>query len=138
MQHGFLFHIDQCIGCKACAIACARYKNRPLVRSYRKTMDFELGESKQVSAGGQKDIVESTSCFYTLSIACNHCDHPICVQACPTRALEFVDVRIGKELYPRISIAPLPPSSQTLPNMFFDIGDHASRDDLNEIIARKR
>ena len=205
MQQGFLFHIDQCIGCKACAISCARYKGQSIDHSYRKTIDYELGECKRVSFSGQKDVTATNSCAYTLSVACNHCDHPVCVyacptkalqkdadtglvtlqkekcarchycekvcpygailfvqekgypekcegckelvdqgivphcvQSCPTRALEFVDVQTCKDLFPRISIAPLPPSSQTLPNMFFDIGEHTSRDDLNEIIARER
>lgn len=67
---GFIFHIDQCIGCRACQVAC-KDKNHLEVGTYFRRVDtvVEDGVYKHYSA------------------ACNQCRNAACVQACPTGAM---------------------------------------------------
>lgn len=69
-QYGFYFDQTLCVGCRTCQIAC-KDKNRLSVGVlYRKVRTFEVGEYPNPG-------------LYHLSCACNHCDHPACVPACP-------------------------------------------------------
>ncbi len=72
-QHGFYFNADNCIGCHACEAACAEKNNTPPHLAFRSVGYLEGG----------------TWPAYTrlnISMACNHCDNPVCLKGCPTRA----------------------------------------------------
>jgi Fe-S-cluster-containing dehydrogenase component len=63
---GFLFNTDDCLGCKACEIACKNENQTPVGINWRK--------------------VNKITPELSLSISCNHCDNPECFRVCPERA----------------------------------------------------
>ena len=78
----FWFDAAACSGCKACQVAC---KDRH---------GLETGvlcrRVSEVAGGGwERDghAWRNTVFAYHLSTACNHCDRPICLEGCPTRAI---------------------------------------------------
>lgn len=72
-QHGFHFTADNCIGCHACEAACSEKNNLPPHLSFR-SVGF-------VEGGSYPDFAR-----INISMACNHCDDPVCLKGCPTRA----------------------------------------------------
>lgn len=75
MSLGFYFDMSRCVGCRVCQIAC---KDRMALEQAgprtRRVTTFETGDYPDASV-------------YTLSIGCNHCEHPACVANCPTGAM---------------------------------------------------
>ena len=65
--------LRRCIGCHACSVACKSENDVPLGvwRSW----------VKQVERGTFPNTQR-----HSLPRLCNHCDHPACVEACPTKA----------------------------------------------------
>ncbi|MGZ8162546.1 MAG: DmsC/YnfH family molybdoenzyme membrane anchor subunit [Methylobacter sp.] len=72
-QHGFYFNSDNCIGCHACESACSEKNDVPIHLAYR-----SVG---YVEGGTYPDYQRMN-----ISMACNHCDDPVCLTGCPTRA----------------------------------------------------
>ncbi|WDE09765.1 DmsC/YnfH family molybdoenzyme membrane anchor subunit [Thalassomonas haliotis] len=72
-QHGFFFTADNCIGCHACESACAEKNETPAHLAFR-----SVG---YVEGGSYPDYKRMN-----ISMACNHCDDPVCLKGCPTRA----------------------------------------------------
>ena len=72
-QHGFHFTADNCIGCHACEAACSEKNALPAHISFR-----SVG---YVEGGSYPDFRR-----VNISMACNHCDDPVCLKGCPTRA----------------------------------------------------
>ena len=72
-QHGFHFTADNCIGCHACEAACSEKNDLPPHLSFR-----SVG---YVEGGTYPDYAR-----INISMACNHCDDPVCLKGCPTRA----------------------------------------------------
>lgn len=72
-QHGFHFTADNCIGCHACEAACSEKNALPAHISFR-----SVG---YVEGGTYPDFHR-----VNISMACNHCDDPVCLKGCPTRA----------------------------------------------------
>ncbi|MBL4762898.1 MAG: dimethyl sulfoxide reductase anchor subunit [Gammaproteobacteria bacterium] len=72
-QHGFYFNADNCIACHACEAACSEKNNNPAHISFR-SVGF-------VEGGTYPDYQR-----LNISMACNHCDDPVCLKGCPTRA----------------------------------------------------
>ena len=79
---GFYFDQTMCTGCKACQIACKDKHDLPLGVNWRRVVEYS-GGSWQVNGDSFRQNVFS---YYT-SIACNHCEDPVCVQVCPTTAM---------------------------------------------------
>lgn len=65
-QMGFCFNADDCIGCRACEIACKNENQTPPSINWRK--------------------VKKINSELFLSISCNHCENPECFRVCPQRA----------------------------------------------------
>lgn len=63
-----------CIGCKACQVACKDKNNLEVGALFRRVYPFEGGKFPK-------------PWVYNISIGCNHCAQPKCVQNCPTGAL---------------------------------------------------
>jgi len=72
-QHGFHFTADNCIGCHACEAACSEKNNLPPHLSFRAVGYLEGGTYPNFTR-------------MNISMACNHCDDPVCLKGCPTRA----------------------------------------------------
>ena len=72
-QHGFYFNADNCIGCHACEAACSEKNENPAHIAYR-----SVG---YVEGGSFPDFQRMN-----ISMACNHCDDPVCLKGCPTKA----------------------------------------------------
>ena len=72
-QHGFYFNADNCIACHACESACSEKNNLPPHLAFR-----SVG---YVEGGTYPDYHR-----LNISMACNHCDDPVCLKGCPTRA----------------------------------------------------
>jgi len=72
-QHGFYFTADNCIACHACEAACSEKNDVPSHISFR-SVGF-------VEGGTYPDYNRQN-----ISMACNHCDDPVCLKGCPTRA----------------------------------------------------
>jgi DMSO reductase iron-sulfur subunit len=72
-QHAFHFTADNCIGCHACEAACSEKNDLPPHLSFR-----SVG---YVEGGTYPDYTRMN-----ISMACNHCDDPVCLKGCPTRA----------------------------------------------------
>lgn len=73
-QMGFLFEQQFCIGCQTCMDACAARNGLPSGVFPRHADNFQ-----------QK--IEGPY----LSMSCNHCTNPACVEACPVGALQKRD-----------------------------------------------
>jgi len=72
-QHGFFFTADNCIGCHACEAACSEKNENPGHLAFR-----SVG---YVEGGSYPDYKRMN-----ISMACNHCDNPVCLKGCPTKA----------------------------------------------------
>ena len=72
-QHAFHFTADNCIGCHACEAACSEKNDNPAHISFR-----SVG---YVEGGSYPDYKR-----VNISMACNHCDDPVCLKGCPTKA----------------------------------------------------
>ena len=72
-QHGFFFTADNCIGCHACEAACSEKNNNPAHLAFRSVGYVEGGSFPDYKR-------------MNISMACNHCDDPVCLKGCPTRA----------------------------------------------------
>jgi DMSO reductase iron-sulfur subunit len=72
-QHGFYFNADNCIACHACEAACSEKNDNPAHIAFRSVGFVE---------GGSYPAYQRLN----ISMACNHCDNPVCLKGCPTRA----------------------------------------------------
>jgi anaerobic dimethyl sulfoxide reductase subunit B (iron-sulfur subunit) len=73
-QLGFHVNLDNCIGCRACEGACKQEFELPVGVRRRRVVAQE----------GEDDAGPWTR---FVSLACNHCDAPACVKACPVQRL---------------------------------------------------
>jgi len=72
-QHGFHFTADNCIGCHACEAAYSEKNDLPAHLSFRSVGYIEGGSYPDYKR-------------MNISMACNHCDNPVCMKGCPTKA----------------------------------------------------
>ena len=81
-MYSFYFDSSSCSGCKACQAACKDKHDLPVGMLWRRVYE--------VSGGGwqkQGEAWVADAYAYNLSISCNHCQQPACVEACPAAAL---------------------------------------------------
>jgi len=81
-NYGFFFDQTLCTGCKACEISCIDKHDLPLGVIWRRVAEYSGGTWQRDGA----TVTPSIFAYYT-SVACNHCDNPACVAACPTTAM---------------------------------------------------
>ena len=86
-QYGFHFDAKLCTGCKTCMLACKDYCNLDSASAYRQVYEMQ--------GGGWTVLPDGTlqqDCFaYYVSLACNHCARPACMEVCPTGAMHRGD-----------------------------------------------
>jgi anaerobic dimethyl sulfoxide reductase subunit B (iron-sulfur subunit) len=80
----YAFHIDlsACTGCKACQLACKDKNALPRGILWRRVVEISGGDWLQ-----QDQAWLNTVFAYYFSAACMHCEAPICLEVCPTRAI---------------------------------------------------
>jgi anaerobic dimethyl sulfoxide reductase subunit B (iron-sulfur subunit) len=74
MQLGFIHNNVDCIGCRACEIACKDKNALPPGPRLRRVLYIEGGTYPDVFA-------------YKINMSCNHCAEPACAPTCPTGAI---------------------------------------------------
>lgn len=74
LQLGFVHHNVDCIGCRACEIACKDKNGLAAGPRFRRVQYIEGGTYPEVYA-------------YKVNMSCNHCESPACLPACPTGAI---------------------------------------------------
>jgi anaerobic dimethyl sulfoxide reductase subunit B (iron-sulfur subunit) len=74
MQLGFVHNNIDCIGCRACEIACKDKNGLPPGPRFRRVQYIEGGTYPEVFA-------------YKVNMSCNHCAEPACLPTCPTGAI---------------------------------------------------
>lgn len=77
----FYFNQVQCIGCKACQVACKDKNDLEIGYLFRHVDSFETG-------------TYPTASLYHYSGSCNHCQNPACVEVCPNAAM-YIDEADG-------------------------------------------
>lgn len=74
MQLGFVHNNVECIGCRACEIACKDKNGLEAGPRFRRVAYVEGGTFPEVFA-------------YKVNMSCNHCAEPACLPTCPTGAI---------------------------------------------------
>jgi anaerobic dimethyl sulfoxide reductase subunit B (iron-sulfur subunit) len=86
-QYGFYYNGSACIGCKACMSACKDKNNLPVGINWRRVHQYG-GGGWIPSANDPELMIPNNMFVYSMSIACNHCEHPLCLQVCPAQAIQ--------------------------------------------------
>jgi anaerobic dimethyl sulfoxide reductase subunit B (iron-sulfur subunit) len=81
-QMGFYFDSSACSGCKACQIACKDKNGLDVGIRWRRIVEVSGGRWTRSNGAAKNE-----SFAYHLSVACMHCEQPICVEVCPTKAI---------------------------------------------------
>ena len=74
MQHGFYFDHTRCVKCHACEIACKTWNEVDVGPRWREVVKIEEGTFPNVKS-------------MNVSMACMHCGHAPCKDACPVGAI---------------------------------------------------
>jgi anaerobic dimethyl sulfoxide reductase subunit B (iron-sulfur subunit) len=81
-QLGFYINNNYCSGCEACVVSCKDKNDLDVGVNYRRVYEYTEGDYVE-----RKDsVIQHIETFFT-SISCNHCEHPKCVENCPTQAM---------------------------------------------------
>jgi anaerobic dimethyl sulfoxide reductase subunit B (iron-sulfur subunit) len=81
-QLAFYFDSSVCSGCKACQAACKDKNSLPVGLLWRRVYEVSGGGWTRDGNAWISDVFA-----YNISLSCNHCAQPICVEVCPARAI---------------------------------------------------
>ncbi|MFO7874725.1 MAG: DMSO/selenate family reductase complex B subunit [Bacteroidales bacterium] len=81
-QLAFYFDASACSGCKTCQIACKDKHDSPMGVRWRRVYETCGGDWVK---DGPAWIPNISS--YHISMACNHCEEPVCMDSCPNKAI---------------------------------------------------
>lgn len=74
MTLGFYYNMDACIGCKLCQVVCKDKNDLDVGTNFRRARSYSVGRYPDAR-------------MFHLSMSCNHCEKPACVEHCPTGAM---------------------------------------------------
>lgn len=84
-QYGFFIDLSRCTGCNGCVIACKQWHDiAPGPVKWMRVYQWEKGSFPNID-------------LRVLPINCFHCENPVCVEACPNKAL-YKDEKYGAVL----------------------------------------
>jgi DMSO reductase iron-sulfur subunit len=86
LRLGFYIDTSSCSGCKTCQVACQDKNDLKPGQHWRRIYEIEAGEWVK-EAEKWTGIPHS----WYVSISCNHCSEPSCVDACPTGAMTITE-----------------------------------------------
>lgn len=81
-QYGFLVNTARCTGCKTCEMACRDAYQLGETPSFRRVCEASGGTWVPEGPAWRHNVFT-----YYVSVACNHCDDPVCQQVCPSGAM---------------------------------------------------
>ena len=81
MRYGMVIDLTRCAACHTCAVACKQANNLPNSMWWNKILTVG-GEGMDTASGTYPNGLE----LHHIPIACQHCDNPPCVKACPVGA----------------------------------------------------
>jgi len=73
MRKGFLFDLNKCVGCHACVVACQIENHGISSEPWREIDTYNSFQHPALP-------------MFHFSLACNHCQDPLCLVHCPARA----------------------------------------------------
>jgi len=73
-----LVNIEKCLACKSCELACA------VAHSKSKVLEEAVAESPKP----QRMVTVESADEFAVPIQCRHCEAPLCVEICPTGAIQ--------------------------------------------------
>ena len=76
MRKGFIFDLNRCVGCEACVLACQIENHELQNESWRSISTFNAFQHPALP-------------LFHFSLACNHCDDPLCLTGCPANAFSM-------------------------------------------------
>ena len=78
-HYAILTDLNKCVGCLACSISCKVVNSVPIGNYWNKVL--RIGPNPRQEGGQWPDVYT-----YFLTVQCQHCESPACVQVCPTEA----------------------------------------------------
>lgn len=81
-QYGFHVDASRCTGCKTCEMACRDAYHLGRTASFRRVCEAAGGSWTEQDGAWLHDVFA-----YYVSVACNHCNDPVCQQVCPSGAM---------------------------------------------------
>ena len=85
-QMAFHFDASACNGCKACVIACKSKNQLPVGINWRRVIEYG-GGNWVPDPDDPNRLLPNNIYAYSVSIACNHCAEPVCMEVCPAAAI---------------------------------------------------
>ncbi len=84
-KYAFFFDQSRCYSCHACSVACKEWN------------DIEPGPEKWMTVYEWEDGSYPDLRVHSLAFPCGHCQNPVCIQACPNKAI-FKEEKYGAVL----------------------------------------